>query len=157
MTVETNLAHNPGIQSAQAGQATVQRGNYELSVAQVDDTAETFRMVRLPAQHRIVSVVVEHDDLDTGAAHLIDIGIEDTVQDPADTTDLTLIAAAATIGQGPGTTRYETQAMLELPAVNYDRYIVIGVDTAAATAQAGGLAVNLVSRPDLPTHEGNYS
>jgi hypothetical protein len=139
----------PAIASAQAGQTTTQRGNYELSLAEVDDLTLLIRLVKLPAQHRFVSLLIEHDELDGVADHAIDIGIEDTVQDPADTTDLTLIAAAADITQAAGSTRYETAIMFELPAVNYDRFIVVGVETDAATPQAGGIAATLVSRPEL--------
>ncbi len=139
----------PSIASAQAGQVTVQRGNKELTAVQVDDTTLLVRLVKLPAQHRIVSLLIEHDDLDGVTAHAVDIGVEDTVQDPVDTTNLTLIAAAATITQAAGATRYETQAMLEFGVTNYDRFIVVGVETAATTAQAGGIAATLTSRPEL--------
>jgi len=150
-TVTTVMGSNagPAVASAQAGQSTTQRGNYELTAVEVDDTTLLIRLVKLPAQHRFVSLLIEHDDLDAVTAHAIDIGVEDTVQDPADTTDLTLIAAAATITQAAGSTRYETQAMFEFPAVNYDRFIVVGMETAATTAQAGGIAATLVSRPEL--------
>jgi hypothetical protein len=105
-------------------------------------------MVKLPAQHRIVSLVVENDDLDTGAAGTIDIGLEDDIQDPADTSDATLFGAAVSV-QAAAVVRYETQAALELPAVNYDRYITIDIDTAAATGIAAGVAATLTTRPEL--------
>lgn len=155
-TVESNLAHNPGIQSAQAGQVTVQYGTYDLIGTQAEDAALVLGLVRLPAQHRIVSATFENEDLDTGATALVDLGIEDTFQDPADTTDLTLFAAAVDV-QTAGIVEYKTKAMLEFASVNYDRYVVLSIDTVAATGLAGAVAFELVTRPDLSSHEGNYS
>ena len=157
-TVESVMASHagPAIASAQAGQVTVQRGSYELSAAESGDNTLVIRVVRLPAQHRLVSLVVEHDALDAGAGLLLDFGIEDTIQDPVDTSDSTLIATAATIGQAAGTTRYETQAMLEFGVTNYDRFVTAEVDTAAATNAGGTLAFNLVTRPELGSQfDGN--
>ena len=150
-TVESVMASKSGlaIASAQAGQTTLQRGSYELTAAESGDNTLVIRLVKIPAQHRLVSLVVEHDALDAGAALLLDFGVEDTVQDPADTSDSTLIATAATIGQAAGTTRYETQAMLEFGVTNYDRFITAEVDTAAGTNAGGTLAANLVTRPEL--------
>ena len=155
-TVESNLAHSPSIQSAQAGQVTVQRGTYELTAAQGIDDTLIIRTVRLPAQHRLVSLHLEYDDLDSGAAGLADLGIEDTIQDPDDTTDATFFEADIDI-QAAAVIAYKTAAMLELEARNYDRYITFAIATAAGTGLAGGIAVELTSRPDLPSHEGNFS
>jgi len=138
----------PSIASAQAGQTVTQRGNYELLAAQAEDDTLLIRLVKLPAQHRMVSLVVENDDLDDAAGLVVDIGLEDTVQDPADTTDATLVATGVTM-QAAAVARYETQAMLELAVVNYDRFITIDITTAAGTGAAGGIAATLVSRPEL--------
>ena len=64
----------PSVASAQAGQVTVVRGSYDLLAADSEDTTLQLRIVKLPAQHRIVSVVLDNDDLDTGATGAIDIG-----------------------------------------------------------------------------------
>ena len=146
----------PSIASAQAGQTTTQRGSFELSAADSGDATLTIRVVKLPAQHRLVSLVVENDALDAGAGLLLDFGVEDTIQDPVDTSDSTLIAAAATVGQAAGITRYETQAMLEFGVTNYDRFVTAFVDTVAATNAGGTLAFNLVTRPELGSQfDGN--
>lgn len=155
-TVESILAANPAIQSAQAGQVTVQRGTYELTAAQAQDATLEVLVVRLPAQHRIVELTVEVDDLDSGATGTVDVGLKDTVQDPADTTDLTLFATGLSI-QAASINTYKTQATQEVAAVNYDRYIAVNVNAAATTGIAAGIACELVSRPDLATHEGNFS
>lgn len=155
-TVESRLAASPAIQSAQAGQVTVQRGTYELAATDSEDATLEILVVLLPAQHRIVELTFENDDLDSGATGTVDIGLKDTVQDPADTTDLTLFATALSI-QAAGINTYKTQATQEVAAVNYDRYIAVNIDVASTTGLAAGIAVELVSRPDLATHEGNFS
>ncbi len=138
----------PAIASAQAGQTTTQRGNYELTGAEAEDDALLIRLVKLPAQHRIVSLVVENDDLDSGSGLVVDVGIEDTVQDPDDSTDANLVATGVTY-QAAAVVRYETQAMLEFGVRNYDRFITIDITTAAGTGVPGGIAATLVSRPEL--------
>jgi hypothetical protein len=138
----------PSISSAQAGQVTVQRGNYELAATDSEDNTLEIVLVKLPAQHRLVELIVENDDLDSGASGTVDIGLLDTIQDPADTTNLTFFAAAQSV-QAAAITRFVSQAAMELAAVNYDRYIVVNVDVASATGLAGGVAATLISRPEL--------
>ena len=136
------------IAPAAAGQATVQRGGFELSVAQAEDATTEIELVRWPAQHRYVDGILELDDLDSGAAGLFDLGLKDTIQDPADTTDLTLFEGATSM-QALTFTEYLTAALLELAAVNYDRFIVFNVDTAAATGIAAGVHFTLITRPEM--------
>lgn len=138
----------PSIASAQAGQVTVQRGNYELAAADSEDNTLEIALVKLPAQHRLVELIVENDDLDSGATGTVDIGLLDTIQDPADTTNLTLFAAAQSV-QAAAITRFVSQAMMELAVTNYDRYVVVNVDTASTTGLAGGVAATLITRPEL--------
>jgi hypothetical protein len=138
----------PAIASAQAGQVTVQRGNKELLATDSEDATLRLRLVKLPAQHRIVSVVLENDDLDGGATGTIDIGVEDSVQDPVDTTNATLIGAAVSV-QAAAVVRYETQVMLEFGVTNYDRFIIVDIDVASTTGLVGGIAATLTSRPEL--------
>lgn len=149
-TVSSVMASKSGlsIQSSQAGQVTVQRGNYELTAAEAGDDTLLIRLVKLPAQHRIVSLVVEMDDLDDGAAGVCDVGIEDTIQDPVDTTDADLFVAGLSM-QAASCTRYDVAAAMALPAQDYDRYITVDITTAAGTGAAGGIAATLTSRPEL--------
>jgi hypothetical protein len=156
MTIlESKLAHNPGVQSAQAGQPTVQYGTYDTAIVDTQDAANSIRMVRLPAQHRFVSVTLAMPDLDSGATGTFDFGLEDTVQDPADTTNLVLFESATSM-QAASFTEYKSQALLAIPAVNYDRYLTINVDVVSATGIVAEIAVELQSRPDLPSLEGNF-
>lgn len=154
-TYSSRMAANASIQSAQAGQVTVQRGTYDLSAAQLADNTAEVRIVRLPAEHRIVRGVFETEDLDTGATGTVDIGLVDTIQDPSDTTNLTLFATGLSI-QAASINLYETAALKELAAVPYDRYVVVQINVAAGTPAPGQIAFELTSRPDHPTHEGNF-
>jgi hypothetical protein len=155
--IETVMGGNsgPSIASAQAGQTTTQHAVATLLATDSEDVATRIRMLKLPAQHRIVSLCVENEDLDSGATGTVDIGIEDTVQDPADTTDATLFAAAQSV-QVAAFNRYESKAIWDLPAVNYDRFIIVDIDVASTTGLAGDVNATLVSRPELGAQfEGN--
>lgn len=147
-TVETVMASKsgPAISSAQAGQVTVQHSKYELTAAESGDNTLLIRMLKLPAGHRIVSLVVFNDDLDTGAAAALDIGIEDS---EGATDDLTLFASAQAAQTAATTTRYENESVWEYAAADYDRYLVVGIETAAATGLAGGISAVLTTRPEL--------
>ncbi len=138
----------PAISSAQAGQTTTQRGNKELLATDSEDVTTQIKLVKLPAQHRIVSLCLENDDLDSGATGTIDCGILDETQDPVDTTDLTLFAAAQSI-QAAGFNRFESQAIAEFGVTNYARFVVVDIDVVSGTGLAGGIAATLVSRPEL--------
>ena len=148
--LETVMGGNsgPSIASAQAGQTTTQHAVLTLLATDSEDVATRMRMLKLPAQHRIVSLAVANEDLDGGATGTMDVGLEDTVQDPADTTNATLFAAAQTI-QAAAFTRYETKAIWDVAAVNYDRYIIIDIDVASTTGLAADINATLVSRPEL--------
>ncbi len=149
-TVESVMASKsgPAISSAQAGQVTVQRGNYELAAADSEDATLEILVVKLPAQHRLVELIVENDDLDSGATGTVDVGVKDTVQDPSDTTDLTLFATGLSI-QAAGINSYQSQATMEFGVTNYDRFIAVNVNAASTTGLAGGIAATLISRPEL--------
>ncbi len=150
-TVETVMASKsgPAIASAQAGQVTVQQSAYVLAAAaDTEDATLHIRLLKLPAQHRIVSLCLDHGDLDAGATGTIDVGVEDTIQDPSDTSDLTLFAAAQSI-QAAAFNRYETKAIYDYGVTNYDRWVVVNVDVASTTGQTGEFTAVLVTRPEL--------
>ncbi len=148
--LETVMGGNsgPAIASAQAGQVVVQQTRITLLGTDTEDAATVIRLLKLPAQHRIVSLVLVNEDLDDGAAGLIDVGVEDTVQDPSDTSDATLFEAALTI-QAAGNTRYENAAVWDYAAANYDRFIAITIDTVSGTGAAGDIHATLTTRPEL--------
>lgn len=155
-TFESKLGAHPSIQSAQAGQVTVQRGTYDLDAVQLADNTTVVRIVRLPADHRIVEAYFSTEDLDTGATGVVDLGIEDTVQDPTDTTDSTLFATGVSV-QAAADFAYKSKALQDLASRPYDRYVTVALTAAAGTPAAGAIAFELVSRPDLASHEGNFS
>ena len=148
--LETVMGGNsgPSIASAQAGQTTTQQTRISLLGTDSEDVATRIRLLKVPAQHRIVSLVLINEDLDTGATGTIDVGVEDTVQDPADTTDATLFAAAQSV-QAAGNNRYENAAIWDFAAANYDRYVIVDVDVVSATGIAADIHATLVTRPEL--------
>lgn len=146
-TIESNMASKSGlaVSSSQAGQATTQSGNYELTKAQTEDATVLLRILKLPASHRIVNLTIANDDLDTGTALVLDIGIEDTV---GDTTNATLFANDSAAGQAAGIADVTSLAALELAAADNARYITIDIGTAATTGIAGGIRAILTSVPE---------
>ncbi len=152
-TAEHVMASNagPAISSSQAGQVTVQHAQREFTQAEMEAAGTIVAMLKLPAGHRIVNMVMFNDDLDTGATGAVDIGVEDTVQDPADTTDLTLFAIAQDVQTLATVTRFENEAVWDFAAANYDRYVIIQIETVSATGLPGGVSLVLTTRPELGT------
>jgi len=148
--LETVMGGNsgPAIASAQAGQTVTQQTRITLAATDSEDVATRIRLLKLPAQHRIVTLHLITEDLDMGATGTIDVGVEDTVQDPADTTDATLFAAAQSV-QAVGDNRYENKIVWDFPVTNYDRFIIVDVDVVAATGLVGDIHATLVTRPEL--------
>jgi hypothetical protein len=146
----------PSVASAQAGQVTVVRGSYDLLATDSEDATLLLRVVKLPAQHRIIDLVMDNDDLDGVTAGAVDIGIEDTVQDPADTTDLTLFATAVDVQTAAIRVSHMSFAAARLPAVDYDRNIVVGIETVSTTGLVGTIGLTLTSVPELGSQfDGN--
>lgn len=150
-TKESVLGSNsgPAVQTAQAGQVAVVRGSYDLLATDSEDTTIQLRVVKLPAQHRIVAVILDNDDLDTGTDGAIDVGVEDSIQDPADTTDLTAIATAIAVQTAANAQVLVGFDSIRLAPVNYDRFIVVTMETVSATGLAGQIGLTLLSRPEL--------
>ncbi len=146
----------PAIASAQAGQVTVQRGTYDLLATDSEDAAIQFRMVKLPAQHEILDLVLDNDDLDGVTAGAIDIGIEDSIQDPADTTDLTLFATAVDVQTAANRQNVMSFSAARVAPVNYDRFVVVTMETVSTTGLVGRLGLTLTSKPSLGSQfDGN--
>ena len=157
-TVETVIASKsgPAIASAQAGQVTVQRGTFDGAILQWEDATLQVRMVKLPAQHEIIDLVIDSEIIDTGATGAFDIGVEDSIQDPSDTTDLTLFGTALAVHTAAIFGSQMTQAAARFAPVNYDRYIVLTMETVSATGLAVRVGLTLTSKPALGSQfDGN--
>ena len=139
----------PSIISSQAGQVTVVRGLYDLLAADTIDTALQLRIVKLPADHRIIDLVLDNGDLDSSTAGAIDIGIEDDIQDPNDSTALLLFATAIDVQTAANRQNVMSHAAAILTSRPYDRYVVTTWETVSGTAKAGYLALTLTSVPEL--------
>jgi hypothetical protein len=148
----------PAIGSSQAGQVTVQRGTYDGAITDWEDAAIQIRMVKLPAQHVILDLVLDSEIIDTGAGGAFDIGIEDSIQDPADTTDLTLFATALAVHTAAIFGSQMSLAAMRLAPQNYDRYIVLTMETVSATGLAVRVGLTLTSKPALGDQfDGNFA
>lgn len=151
----------PAIASAQAGQVTVQRGTYDLIATDSEDAAIQLRVVKLPAQHEIVDLVLDNDSLDTASAGAIDIGLEDTVQidldgSADDSTDLLLFATAIDVQTDGNRQNVMSHNAARLGVRNYDRFVVVTMETVSTTGETGRIGLTLTSKPYLGSQfEGN--
>jgi len=109
---------------------------------------DSIRMCKIPAGHRVVDVKLFCDDLDTGTELVLDVGVEDEIQDPSDTTNVDAFLDGTTIGQTGGTATGALKTMFDLGAVPYDRWLAVLWLTDAATFAAGDLGVVLTTRPE---------
>ena len=144
----------PAVASAQAGQVTVQRGTYDTVATDTEDSAINIRMVKLPAQHEIVDLVLDNGILDSGSAGAIDIGLEDDIQvdldgSADDSTDLLLFATAVDVQSAANRQNVMSFAAAQLGVRNYDRYVVITMETVSTTGLVDRIALTLTSKPSL--------
>lgn len=132
------------------GNIVVPIGPYEVDAsAEITTASDKLRLGVLPAGHVITDIVFACDELDAGTAVVLDIGIEDTTQDPSDTTDVDALIDGSTVAQAGGVVRMSAIAGLEIAAVNYDRYITATVITPPTTDQDGGIAGWFSYRPEM--------
>lgn len=108
---------------------------------------DTYDLVKLPAECRIVDAVMVCGDLDSGAGLVLDVGVIDTVQDPSDTTDVDAIFDGATTGQAGGVVRASLATCFNVEARPYDRTVRLLIQVAAAGAQAGNVELLLYVSP----------
>lgn len=155
-TVESVMASSagPAVGSSQAGQVTVQRGTYDWVAAESEDSAIQVRQVKLPAGHVIIDCVLDNDALDAVSAGAIDIGLEDTIQldnDGAadDSTDLLLFATTIDVQTDGNRQNVMSFAAALLGPRNYDRYVVITMETVSTTGVAVRTGITLTSKPHL--------
>lgn len=155
-TVEGIMGGNsgPAIASAQAGQVTVQRGSYDTLAGDTEDAAIQIRVVKLPAQHVPVDLVLDNDDMDSDSAGAIDIGIEDTVQidldgSDDDSTSLLLFATAIDVQTAANRQNVMSFAAARFGPRNYDRFVVITMETVSGTGLVGRFGLTLTSKPHL--------
>ena len=130
----------PGITSAQAGQAVVERG--EVTIAAALAAADTVQLVKLPARHKPTDLILDCDDLDTDAAPAITlkVGLLDGTGDE--------FIASTTVGQAGGVARLDQAAGLRIEPSDVDRVVVVTVLVGPATgAVTGKIGATLNSVP----------
>jgi len=110
--------------------------------------ATVIRLCKIPAGHAVVDATLFADAIDDVADLVLDIGVEDTIQDPTDTTNVDAFFDGTTLGQAGGIARMTLKTGF-VAAVDYDRWVTATVMTDAATLTTGGeLGIILTTRPE---------
>lgn len=128
----------PAMTVTGVAQLTVNPGVIALTVALAN--ADTVALMKLPAGHIPVDLIVDTDALDSGSAIVFDAGL---LEDGADGDELISASDAAQAG---GVARLNQSAGRRLEPVDHDRLIGITVTTAPTGGQAGTINATLLSR-----------
>ena len=122
-----------------------------IALAENPTAADIYRLCPLPAGHRVVDIALVSDDLDSVTDMVVDVGIEDTVQDPSDTTNADAFFDGSTLPQTGGIAHASLVGAVTLAAVDYDRWVTLTVMVDAATFVAGNIGVILTTRQEQPS------
>lgn len=136
-----------GAFACEAGEVKAIRGVITLPATLA--AADVVHMVKLPAEHVPVDVILEADDLDTNGAPAIVLHVGITADTVGATADPDAFIAASTVGQGSGMARMDQLTGPRVASVTNERLVGITVATGAATAAAGDVAVTLFYRAKM--------
>lgn len=139
---QPQTGYRPAISATHAGEVKAVRGSVSLpnTLAQND----IVELVQLPPQHVIVDAVLDSDDLDGGAALVMDVAIINS--GGTDVVANTKVISDTTVGQTGGVARMDEQGAPRLAPSNSARNVGVKITTAAAAAQAGTLGLTLFYR-----------
>lgn len=141
----TPIARNQPAKTIALAGIVPTRVEFDLTAALVLN--DTIDMVKLPAGHVPVDLILDTDDLDTGGAPAIVLHVGLRKADGT-TDDPDAFIASSTVGQAGGMARLSAVAGLRIAAADEDRNVYITVATAPATgATTGKIGVTLLSRP----------
>jgi hypothetical protein len=105
-------------------------------------TADRLRFFEIGANHRILELTVDTDDLDSNASPTITLNAGFESHNTGVTaTNLTAYASASTIGQAGGTARFEP--VLAAPGATYT--VTLSPQAGAATAPVGATRVTVTA------------
>lgn len=114
-------------------------GTFDLATANggggalvLNDTIDTSI---LPGNHIPTDLILFSDDLDSGTAIMLQVGLYDPV---LGTTNVACFLSASNVAQAGGIARANVVDFLKLAPVDYDRYVRITVSTAPGTGAATG-------------------
>ena len=136
-----------GAFACEAGEVKAIRGVITLPATL--GATDVVHMVKLPAEHVPVDLILEADDLDTNGTPTIVMDVGITSDSVGSTEDDDAFIAASTLAQGGGMARMDQVTGPRIAAVANERLVGITVDTAAATAAAGDVAVTLLYRAKM--------
>ena len=119
----------PALNADEAGDVIAVRGAYSLTAALVIN--DVIEMCKIPAQHTVVDVILDCDDLDTGTpAIVLSVGY-------AGSGNSAKFIAASTAAQAGGIARMDVAT--RFAPVNTDTKVVVKVTTAPATGTTTGI------------------
>ncbi len=123
------------------GQPVVNQGSYEVPATLAAD--DLVKLAFLPAEHTLVDVILEADDLDTNGTPTITISVG-TLNSAGDDIE-NLVITTSTVAQGGGVARAATVAGLQVAASSSDRVLTAKIITGGATAAAGTLKLKAIA------------
>lgn len=137
---------NPAPSPHSAGEVYIAEGKYDASANIVVD--DIIKLTKLPARCIVSDCRLELDDLDTGAAMVVELALmEEGATDVLASSQMIL---ASTLGQTGGVARMDKlttaiRAVLEA-ASDSQRFVALKVTTAPGTTQAGRIKASVLFR-----------
>lgn len=132
----------PAPSASVAGDVKYNEGFIDLAVTGALAVDDIVNLAKVPAQHVLCDALFDCDELDEGVdAITLDFQLYDPVTDTA----YAVVAADNDVGQAGGFVRLDQADALNLPPVDYDRYlravVSAGPGTGATTGKLRGTAV----------------
>lgn len=121
------------------------RAEYSLLAALVIN--DTIDFAKIPAGHVPVDVILDSDDIDSGAGAIFQVGLR-TADGTTDDPDAFI--KDSTVGQAGGVARANVATAFRIGSHTADRNVYLTVSTAPATsATSGKIGVTVLYRPAL--------
>jgi len=144
-TVAAASDQNPAVTGDGYGEVIAVRGEFDLAVDGIGALVlnDVLQMVKLPAGHVPVDVIVDSDDLDSNATPTIalNVGIIGG--------DVDAFIKVSTIAQAGGIARMDDVAGARIASTQTERYVGITVSTAPATgATTGKIGLTLLYKAE---------
>jgi hypothetical protein len=118
-----------------------------ITVAADHELNDTFDLLKLPAEHKIVDATLVVYNALAASALVLDVGVIDTVQDPSDTTDVDAIFDGETIGVAGGVARVSLSKALNVAIRPYDRVVRLLMQVGGVTPAGGDIELFLYVSP----------
>lgn len=137
----------PVVYPKEAGDVVAQRFSYAVTASIAGTVNDIIEIAVLPAYCRVVDIILDTDDLDTGGSPAIalDVGImSGAVGDGGTRTVGAEFFSGATTAQAGGVVRPTLKTAFRVAPTSDHRSIGVKIATAAATGAAGELALTVL-------------